>query len=93
MMMATTLEPMGNRVVGIFTKDTSEQKTGSIIIPKTVANSNIITVEIAKNGVDCVENLPIGSKVLIDKSKCIELKIDAINYILMLEEDILAIIE
>ncbi|TET17429.1 MAG: co-chaperone GroES [Candidatus Cloacimonadota bacterium] len=73
-----------------------EMKKGSIIIPDTVKEKpqKGTVIEVAKTGKDeDPMQVKKGNKILFGKYAGTEIEIDAKEYLIMSEEDILAIIE
>ncbi|MCY3668916.1 MAG: co-chaperone GroES [Gemmatimonadetes bacterium] len=98
--MATiTIQPLADRVLVKRLDEDEEQKVGGIIIPDT-AKEKPQEAEIVAVGPggrrDDGERIPLevkeGDKVLIGKYSGTEVKIEGEEYLIMREDDILAIV-
>ena len=98
--MATiTIQPLADRVLVKRLDEEEEQKVGGIIIPDT-AKEKPQEAEIVAVGPggrsDDGERIPLevkeGDKVLIGKYSGTEVKIEGEEYLIMREDDILAIV-
>lgn len=94
------LKPLGNRV--ILKPVSQEEKTKSgIIIPSTVdkekpEQGEVLAVgpgKMSKDGKRIPLDVKAGDKVLFSKYSPTEVKIDEKEYLVVLDEDILAVIE
>jgi chaperonin GroES len=93
------LRPLHDRVV-IERLDEERTSAGGIVIPDTAAEKpsrgKIIAVGIGKileNGEVRPLDVKIGDKVLFGKYSGTEVKVDSKEYVVMREDDIMAIIE
>lgn len=94
------IRPLRDRVV---IKRIEEERTsaGGIVIPDTANNEKptrgevcfVGSGEVLKNGTVRPLDVKIGDKVLFGKYSGTEVKIDSEEYVIMREEDILAIIQ
>ncbi len=98
--MATiTIQPLADRVLVKRLDEEEEQKVGGIIIPDT-AKEKPQEAEIVAVGPggrsDDGERIPLevkeGDKVLIGKYSGTEVKIEGEEYLIMREDDVLAIV-
>jgi len=98
--MATiTIQPLADRVLVKRLDEDEEQKVGGIIIPDT-AKEKPQEAEIVAVGPggrsDDGERIPLevkeGDKVLIGKYSGTEVKIEGEEYLIMREDDVLAIV-
>ena len=97
--MATiTIQPLADRVLVKRLDEEEEQKVGGIIIPDT-AKEKPQEAEIVAVGPGRLEDgkhIPLevkeGDKVLIGKYSGTEVKIEGEEYLIMREDDILAIV-
>ena len=97
--MATiNIKPLADRVLVKRLDEEEEQKVGGIIIPDT-AKEKPQEAEIVAVGPGRVEDgerigleVSVGDKVLIGKYSGTEVKIEGEEYLIMREDDILAIV-
>ena len=97
--MATiTIRPLADRVLVKRLDEAEEQKVGGIIIPDT-AKEKPQEAEIVAVGPGRYEDgervgleVSVGDKVLIGKYSGTEVKIEGEEYLIMREDDILAIV-
>ena len=97
--MATiTIRPLADRVLVKRLDEAEEQKVGGIIIPDT-AKEKPQEAEIVAAGPGRIEDgervgleVSVGDKVLIGKYSGTEVKIEGEEYLIMREDDILAIV-
>ena len=97
--MALNVKPLADRV--LIEPATAEEKTaGGIIIPDTAKEKpqegEIVAVgpgRIDENGKVIAMNVKTGDKVLYSKYGGTELKYEGKNYLIMSENDILAVLE
>jgi chaperonin GroES len=96
--MAVNVKPLGSGVL-VQPLQEEEVKEGGIIIPDTAKEKphkgTVVALGTGKtdeNGKRIDFNVKIGDKVLISKYGGTEIEIDAENYLIMREEDILGII-
>jgi len=95
----TTIRPLRDRVV-IKRIDEERTSQGGIVIPDTANNEKptrgevcfIGTGEILKDGKVIPHELKVGDIVLFGKYSGTEVKIDNKEYVIMREEDILAVV-
>jgi len=97
--MATKISPLGDRLL-VERHESSEQKsTGGIIIPDTAKErpneGSVIAVGEGKrldNGKLAVPCVKAGDRIMFGKWSGTEVKIDGKEFIIMREEDVLAIL-
>ena len=97
--MATiNIKPLADRVLAKRLDEVEEQKVGGIIIPDT-AKEKPQEAEIVAVGPGRVEDgervdleVSVGDKVLIGKYSGTEVKIEGEEYLIMREDDILAVV-
>ena len=96
--MAINVGPLADRVI-VHPLEEKEVKKGDIIIPDTAKEkpqegtvAAVGTGKLDDNGKKNEFNVKVGDKVLISKYGSTEIKIDAENYLIMREDDILGII-
>jgi chaperonin GroES len=94
------IHPLGDRVLVEPVKDDKEVKKGGIIIPDTAKEKpqegKVIAVGSGKlddNGKLIPFHVKKGDKILMPKYGGTEIKIDNKDYLILREEDILAVIE
>jgi len=95
---AVNIKPLADRVLVKRLEDQEEQKIGGIIIPDT-AKEKPQEAEIVAVGPGKVEEgkrvaleVKVGDKVLIGKYSGTEVKLGGEEYLIMREDDILAIV-
>ncbi len=93
-----TIKPLADRVV-VKPVEVQEQKSGSIIIPDTAKEKpmqgEVVSVgpgKITENGAKVEMSVKKGDKVLYGKYSGTEVTIDGVDYLIMRESDIFAII-
>lgn len=93
------IRPLGDRVI-VKPKETGEEKRGSIIIPDTAKEKpqegEIIAVgpgKVNDDGKVIKMDVKVGDRILYGKYSGTEIKIDAVEHLIMHQEDILGIIE
>ena len=93
-----TIKPLADRVV-VKPIEEQEVKQGSIIIPDTAKEKpmqgTIVAVgegKISDNGAVIAMSVKVGDKVLYGKYSGTEVTIDKVDYLIMRESDIFAII-
>ena len=97
--MATiNIKPLADRVLVKRLDEAEEQKVGGIIIPDT-AKEKPQEAEIVAAGPGRIEDgervgleVSVGDKVLIGKYSGTEVKIEGEEYLIMREDDVLAIV-
>ena len=97
-MAKINIKPLADRVLVKRLEEDEEQKIGGIIIPDT-AKEKPQEAEIVAVGPGKVEDgtrveleVKVGDKVLIGKYSGTEVKLDGEEYLIMREDDILAIV-
>ena len=92
------IQPLADRVLVKRLDEEEEQKVGGIIIPDTAKEKpqEAEVVAVGPGQLDSGERVPLevkaGDKVLIGKYSGTEVKIDGDEYLIMREDDILAIV-
>ncbi|OGF65203.1 MAG: co-chaperone GroES [Candidatus Fischerbacteria bacterium RBG_13_37_8] len=93
------IQPLQDRVV-IQRLDEEEYQAGSIIIPDTAKEKpqkgKVIAIgngKLLEDGTRCSIDIKVGEKVIFSKYAGTEFKMDDQEYLIIREEDILAIIE
>jgi chaperonin GroES len=98
-MAKVKIKPLADRVLVKRLEGAEEQKVGGIIIPDTAKEkpqeAEIIAVGPGKteDGKRVALEVKVGDKVLIGKYSGTEVKIDGDEYLIMREDDILAIVD
>ncbi len=94
------LRPLGDHIIVKPMEEEEEVKKGGIIIPDTAKEKpqrgEVIAVgpgKILDNGQKKQMEVKVGDKIIHQKYGGTEIKIDDVEYIIMNEEDILAVIE
>ncbi len=96
--MAINIKPLADRVLVKRLDEEEEQKIGGIIIPDTAKEkpqeAEIVAVGPGKteDGKRIDLEVKVGDKVLIGKYSGTEVKIEGEEYLIMREDDILAIV-
>jgi chaperonin GroES len=98
-MATTSIRPLADRILVKRLEEDDEQKVGGIIIPDT-AKEKPQEAEVVAVGPGRMENgerialeLKEGDKVLIGKYSGTEVKLEGEEYLIMREEDVLAVVE
>jgi chaperonin GroES len=92
------IKPLADRVLVKRLEDQAEQKIGGIIIPDTAKEkpqeAEIVAVGPGKmeEGKRIALEVKVGDKVLIGKYSGTEVKVDGEEYLIMREDDVLAIV-
>jgi len=93
------IKPLNDRIL-VKPLEAQEEKVGGIIIPDTAkekpSEGEIVSVGPGKVGEDGVRqpmSVQIGNKVLYGKYSGTEIKYDGQDYLIMREDDVLAIID
>ena len=94
-----SVKPLGDRVL-LQRIEEAEEIKGGIIIPDTAKEkpqeAKVIalgTGALDKDGKKVAFNVKVGDKVLVGKYAGTEVKLDEVIYLLLREEEILAVIE
>jgi chaperonin GroES len=97
-MAKINIQPLADRVLVKRLEDAEEQKVGGIIIPDT-AKEKPQEAEVVATGTGHLEDgnrvsleVKKGDKVLIGKYSGTEVKVEGDDYLIMREDDILAIV-
>ena len=98
-MATTSIRPLADRILVKRLEEDDEQRVGGIIIPDT-AKEKPQEAEVVAVGPGRLENgerialeLKEGDKVLIGKYSGTEVKLEGEEYLIMREEDVLAVVE
>ena len=98
-MATSSIRPLADRILVKRLEEEDEQKVGGIIIPDT-AKEKPQEAEVVAVGPGRLENgerialeLKEGDKVLIGKYSGTEVKLEGEEYLIMREEDVLAVVE
>ena len=98
-MAKININPLADRVLVRRLDEEEEQKVGGIIIPDTAKEKpqegEIVAVGPgrAEDGNRIPVEVEVGDKILIGKYSGTEVKIEGEDYLIMREDDILAIVE
>jgi chaperonin GroES len=97
--MEKKIKPIGDRILVKPIED-DEQKKGGIIIPDSAKEKPqeafVISLGTGKKDIKGIRqsfDVQVGDKILISKYGGTEIKFDGVQYLLMREEDILAVID
>jgi chaperonin GroES len=97
--MKTKIKPLADRVLVKRLESAEEQKIGGIIIPDTAKEKpqEAEVVAVGHGRLEDGKRIPLevkkGDKVLIGKYSGTEVKLDGEDYLIMREDDILAVVE
>ncbi|MCC7262131.1 MAG: co-chaperone GroES [Candidatus Latescibacteria bacterium] len=97
--MKTKIKPLADRVLVKRLESAEEQKIGGIIIPDTAKEkpqeAEVVAVGPGRldDGKRVAPEVKKGDKVLIGKYSGTEVKLDGDDYLIMREDDILAVID
>jgi chaperonin GroES len=97
-MAAEKVKPLGTRVL-VQRLDAEEVASGGIIIPDTAKEkpqeAKVVALGTGKNdeGKDIPFTVKVGDKILISKYGGTEIKLDGVEYVIISESDILAVVE
>ena len=92
------IKPLGDRVV-IRVKEEEETTKSGIVLPGAAKEKPQVAqvVEVGPGGIidgnEVVMNLKAGDKVLLNKYAGTEVKIDGVEYTILRQSDVLAIVE
>jgi chaperonin GroES len=98
-MAKVKIKPLADRVLVKRLEGEEEQKVGGIIIPDTAKEkpqeAQVIAVGPGKveEGKRVALEVKVGDKVLIGKYSGTEVKLDGEDYLIMREDDILAVVD
>ncbi len=88
-----TIKPIGKRVLIQSLKAEKTTKSG-ILLPETASKEDPIIGEVLAVGTkELEESIPVGSKIIYARYSGTEIKDGEVKYILLNEEDVLAIVE
>jgi len=92
------IKPLADRLV-VKPLETTEKKQGSIIIPDTAKEKpmqgEVVAVgpgKVGDNGQTIAMELKKGDKILYGKYSGTEVQIDGVDYLIMRESDVLAVL-
>ena len=93
------IKPLGDRIL-IRPSEQAEEKIGGIIIPDTAKEKpqegEVVAVgpgKLLENGERQVISVAVGNKILYGKYSGTEIKYDDVEYLIVSEDNILAVIE
>ena len=94
------LRPLGDRVI-VKAMSKEEKSKGGIILPDTVDKERPEQGEVSavgpgkllENGSHAPMNVKVGDKVVFKKYSPDEVKIDGIEYLVLSESDVMAVVE
>ncbi len=94
------LRPLGDRVI-VKALSKEEKSKGGIILPDTVdkerpEQGEIIAVgpgKLLENGSRAPMNVKVGDKVVFKKYSPDEVKVDEVEYLVLSESDVMAVVE
>ncbi len=87
--MSTPIKPLADRVVAV--REEAKTQTASGIYLPDSSKEKPVVAEVRAVGGD-VRNVKVGDKIVYKEYSTTELKIDAVEYLIVKEEDILATI-
>ena len=87
------LQVCGDRVILSFTEDKSEKQVGGIIIPTNVEDKTKERIETVLSVGKDINDVKVGDKVLLINGMGILQEHEKIFYIILREQDIIAIVD
>lgn len=87
--MSTPIKPLADRVVAV--REEAKTQTASGIFLPDNAKEKPVLAEVKAVGPD-VKGIKVGDKIIYKEYSTTELKIDGVEYLLVKEEDVLAIV-
>lgn len=87
-----TIKPQGARVL-LLPEESSERVVGGVILPGTVQDGAVRQAKVVQWGSDCKQSWCTGDTVMIGKEAGLPVKLNDANYILIGEDDILAVVQ
>ncbi len=97
--VSVNIKPLGDRVLIRHIEEDEEQTSGGIIIPDTAKEkpqeAEVIALGTGKkdeNGKVQAFDVKVGDKVIVSKYGGTEVKVDGEKYLLVREDDILAVV-
>ena len=97
--MATTIKPLGTRVLVKRIEDEEQKSDGGIFLPDTAKEkpqeAEVLALGNGKNedGETVEFSVSVGDKVLISKYGGTEVKIDGEELLILREDDVLAVLD
>lgn len=94
-----TIKPLQDRVVIKMTEAEETTKSGIILAGSAKEKPQVAEViavgpgKTAENGTITPVNLKVGQKVLISKYSGTDVKLDGVEYTILKEDDVLAVVE
>ncbi len=94
-----TIKPLQDRVVIKMTEAEETTKSGIILAGSAKEKPQVAEViavgpgKTAENGTVTPVNLKVGQKVLISKYSGTDVKLDGVEYTILKEDDVLAVVE
>lgn len=94
-----TIKPLQDRVVIKMTEAEETTKSGIILAGSAKEKPQVAEVvavgpgKTAENGTVTPVNLKVGDKVLISKYSGTDVKLDGVEYTILKEDDVLAVVE
>lgn len=85
--MSTPIKPLADRVVAVR-EEAKTQTASGIYLPDNAKEKPVVAVVKAVGG--DVKNVKVGDKIVYKEYSTTELKVDAVEYLIVKEEDILA---
>lgn len=92
------LKPLGDRVI-IKICDEKETSKGGILLPSTAQEKSSVAEIVAIGNGKCIEgkivplDVKVGDKVVFSKYSGTEIKYEDVDYLILKQDDILAIVE
>ena len=89
-----TIKPLADRVVIKMVEAEETTKSGIILTASAQEKPSIAeVVAVGPGGKDIVMNVKVGDRVLISKYAGTEVKVDGVEYSILRQSDILAVVE
>lgn len=85
--MSTPLKPLGDRVIAVA-EETKNKTAAGFYLPDTAKEKSKVAKVVAVGG--DVKNVKINDKIIYKEYSTTEVKVEAVEYIIVREEDVLA---
>lgn len=90
--MSYTIKPQGARVL-LLPENKTEKVIGGVILPSAAQDALVRQAKVVQWGADCKQSWNTGDTVMIGKDAGLPVKINDAEYVLIGEDDILAVLE
>jgi chaperonin GroES len=89
--MSYNIKPQGARVL-LLPENKSEKVIGGVILPSAAQDALVRQAKVVQWGADCKQSWNTGDTVMIGKDAGLPVKLNDAEYVLIGEDDILAIV-